>query len=71
MMTVGLLETGSFSFNPEIAARSILENFVRWRARAGAPIPCLDTITSVRLPRSPSPTPAPALFQRVAQQCTP
>jgi hypothetical protein len=46
VMTVGLLETGSFSFNPEIAARSILENFVRWRARAGAPVPCLDTITS-------------------------
>jgi hypothetical protein len=46
VMTVGLLETGTFSFNPEIAARSILENFVRWRARAGAPIPCLDSMTA-------------------------
>jgi hypothetical protein len=42
---IGMLESGEYGgFSPENAAQSILENFVRLRARLGAPIPSLATL---------------------------
>jgi hypothetical protein len=45
VMGVGMLESGEYGgFSPESTAKSILENFVRLRARMGAPIPSLETL---------------------------
>lgn len=41
---VGMLELGEYGFSPEVAAKSMLENFVRLRQRMGAPVPSLATL---------------------------
>lgn len=47
LIGVGLLEFVSYGgFNPENAAKSNLEQFVRMRARMGAPIPHLESAAS-------------------------
>jgi len=42
---IGMLERGEYAgFSPESSAKSILENFVRLRARMGAPVPSLSAL---------------------------
>ena len=46
VMGVGMLEVASFGgFSPENTAKSVLENSVRQRMRAGMPVPSLSELT--------------------------
>lgn len=55
VLAVGLLETADFGgFSPDSVARSVLENFIRGRARMGAPVPKLGSSSSKSISTDPS-----------------